>query len=214
MAPIYRLYTPPGSLFAFAPLVASEYAGVAVETISTENMEETIASKSPTGKAPILETPKGDIVVSSQAIASFLANLRRDSELLGSGCSLRDKVAVEDWIHWAEQELELPACALYYMATGIMRTDEANFSKSKQDMESALKVMEVQLEKEKSNYLVLAEQITLADIVIACYLVYPFTLVFDEAKLNQFPNVSKWFMLCMQQPEFVSVLGKIECGKQ
>ncbi len=213
MAPTYRLYTPPGSMFAFAPLVASEYVGVAVETISTENLEESIASKSPTGKAPILETPKGEIIVSSQAIAGFLANLRRDSELLGSD-SFRETVAIEDWMHWAEQELEMPACVLYYMATGLMRGDEANISQAKQDTQSVLDVMEAHLEKERSKYLVLPEQITLADIVIACYLVYPFRLVFEVTELKRFPKVTEWFTLCTQQPEFVAVLGKIECGKQ
>ena len=85
MAPIYRLYTPPGSLFAFAPLVVSEYVGVSVEIGSDKDVEEIIASKSPTGKAPILETEKGDIIVSSQAISRFIASLRRDTELLGKG---------------------------------------------------------------------------------------------------------------------------------
>mmetsp|Transcript_13806 Transcript_13806/g.34684 ORF Transcript_13806/g.34684 Transcript_13806/m.34684 type:complete len:214 (-) Transcript_13806:67-708(-) len=213
MAPTYRMYTPPGSLFAFAPLVVSEYAGVSVEIVSTENFEEAIASKSPTGKAPILETKKGEIIFSSQAIARFLANLRKDSDLLGEG-SVRDVVAIEDWTNWAAQELELPVCVSYYMATGCMRTDEANFFKAKQDIECALGVIEAHLEKENSNYLVLPEHVTLSDIVVACYLVHPFTLVFDEAELKRFPRLRNWFLNCMQQQEFSSVLGKIECGKK
>ena len=213
MATTYRMYTPTGSLFAFAPLVVSEYAGVSVEIVSTENIEETIASKSPTGKSPILETNKGEIIVSSQAIARFLANLRKDSDLLGEG-SVRETVAIEDWSNWAAQELELPVCVSYYMSTGSMRFDEANFFKAKQDIECALGVIEAHLKKENSNYLVLPKQVTLADIVVVCYLVYPFTLVFDEAELMQFPRVRNWFLNCMQQQEFSSILGEIECGKK
>ena len=222
MAPTYRMYTPPGSMFAFAPLVVSEYAGVSVEIVSNESIEETIASKSPTGKSPILETKKGDIIFSSQAIARFIATLRRDTDLMGTG-SLRDTVAIDDWTNWAAQELELPACVSYYMATGCMRFDESNFTKAKNDIESALSVLETHLQKEHSKplekkiaqtYLVLPEQVTLADIVIVCCLVYPFTLVFDETELKKFPKVMNWFLNCVQQPEFISILGEIECGKK
>ena len=223
MAPSrYRLYSPPGSFFAFAPLVVSEFADVSLEIVSTDDdIEEIIASKSPTGKAPILETKTGEVIVSSQAIAKFLANLRRDTDLLGSG-SLRDTVAIDDWTNWAAQELELPVCVSYYMATECIGFDESNFNKAKEDIECGLSVLESHLQKEGSsientpaqNYLVLPDQVTLADIVIACYLVYPFTLFFDETELKKFPTVVSWFENCTQQPEFFSVLGKIECGKK
>jgi len=218
--PIYRLYSPPGSLFAFAPLIVSQYAGVSVEIVSTEDIELIIASKSPTGKSPILETMKGEVIFSSQAIAKFIANLRRDIDLLGAG-SLRDTVAIDDWLSWATQELELPVLVSYYMITECIPFDETNFTKAKNDIVCALNIIETHLEKEKSSitkevprtYLVLPEDITLADIVISCYLVYPFTMVFDEEDLKTLPNVMRWFRNCVQQPEFVSVLGKIECGK-
>lgn len=224
--PLYRLFTPPGSLFAFAPLVVSEYVGVSVRIESnTDDIEEAIASKSPTGKVPILETKKGDIIVSSQTIARFLANLRVDSELLGTG-SLRDTVAIEDWTNWATQELELPVCISYYMAMGFVPFDETDFAKAKNDIALALEVLEGHLEPgeggeienqvsaKTTTYLVLPEGVTLADIVIACYLVYPFTLVYAEGDLENFPNVTRWFRNCMQQPEFISILGRIECGKR
>ena len=227
--PLYSLYSPPGSLFAFAPLVVSEYVGVSIEIANptTEgSIEQLIASKSPTGKSPILETRKGQIIVSSQAIARFIGNLRRDTELLGAAGSLRDATAIEDWTNWASQELELPACVSYYMVTECIPFDETSFTKAKNDISHALRVLEAHLQKESSSsssssiekklartYLVLPEQVTLADIVIVCYLVYPFTLVFDEADLEKFPNVMRWFRNCMQQPEFISVMGTIECGK-
>lgn len=212
MAPTYRLYTPPGSLFAFAPLVVSEYVGVSVEIVSDKDVEEIIASKSPTGKAPILETQKGDIIVSSQAISRFIASLRRDTVLLGKG-SLQDTVAIDDWTNWAAQELELPACVSYYMTTGVMRSDQGNVTKTKTDIECALAVIESKLQNPQT-YLVLPDQVTVADIVVACYLVYPFTLVFNESELKEFPKVTAWFRNCMQQPEFVSVLGIIQCAKK
>jgi glutathione S-transferase len=218
--PLYRLYSPPGSFFAFAPLIVSQHAGVSVEIVSTEDIEQIIASKSPTGKSPILETKKGEVIFSSQAIARFIANLRRDTDLLGAD-SLRDTVAIDDWTNWATQELELPVSVSYYMITECIPFDETNFTKAKNDIVCALNIIETHLEKESSSikkelprtYLVLPEDITLADIVISCYLVYPFTLIFDKDDLKTLPNVMRWFQNCVQQTEFVSVLGKIECGK-
>ena len=213
MAQTYRLYTPPGSLFAFAPLVVSEYAAVSVEIMSDKDIvEKVIESKSPTGKAPILETRKGEIIVSTRAISRFIASLRRDTELLGNG-SIEDTMAIEDWTNWAAQELELPVCLSYYMTTGVMHFDEDNMVKTKKDIECALAVLESKFQN-AHTYLVLPDQVTVADILIACNLVYPLTLVFSEAELKEFPKVKTWFQNCMRQPEFISVLGKIECGKK
>ena len=167
-----------------------------------------------------METKKGEIIFSSQPIAKYIANLRRDTDLLGAD-SLRDSIAIEDWTNWAAQELELPVCVSYYMTTKCIRYDELNFTKSKKDIACALSVLERHFQKESSgneknlarSYLVLPDQVTLADIIISCYLVYPFTLVFDEADLEDFPKVMRWFLNCMQQPEFISVLGIIKCRK-
>ena len=219
--PFYRLYTPPGSLFAFAPLIVSEYSGVHIEVEKSEGIEQIIASKSPTGKSPILETQQGQVIFSSQAICRFIAALRRDTGLLGS--KLRETAAIDDWLNWASQELELPACVCYYVATGLglgLGLNEKSYTKAKEDIASSLGLLESHLQKGSSSnnklvqtYLVNPEHITLADIVVACILVYPFTLVFDEAYLKSYPTVMRWFLNCTQQPEFVAVLGKIECGR-
>lgn len=238
--PFYRLYTPPASFFAFAPLIVAEYVGVLVEVeeTTTERVEQLVASKSPTGKCPFLETQNGEIIcVSSQAISRFIAGLRRDTAyLLGLGScssstltSLRESLAIEDWTNWASQELELPACACYYTATGCIPFNEKTFAKGRKDVACALDVLESHLRKESSSsknnkretpqtmsttYLVNPERVTLADIVVACILVYPFTLVFDKADLESYPNVVLWFQNCMKEPEFFTVLGKIKCGRE
>ncbi|VEU45178.1 unnamed protein product [Pseudo-nitzschia multistriata] len=218
--PLYTLYTPPGSFFAFAPLIVSEYVGVTVELEKTGSIEQLIASKSPTGASPILETQNGEVIVSSQAIARFIASLRQDTNLLGSD-SLRQSLAIECWTNWAAQELELPVCVCCYITKGCTPFNENVVKKGKKDIIRALSVLESQLEKQSSNknkktsqtWLVTKEHITLADITVACTLVYPFTLVFDKASLSSFPMVVCWFENCMKEPEFVAVLGKIECGR-
>jgi elongation factor 1-gamma len=116
MPPTYKLYAPPGSFRAFAPLVAAEYNGIDVE-VETNDVEKAVQAKSPTGKAPILETPKG-VIFSSHAMARYVAGLRRDTGLLGN--SLQEQSSVDSWMDWTAQDVELPACVLFYPVAGYM----------------------------------------------------------------------------------------------
>jgi elongation factor 1-gamma len=120
MAPTYTLYSPAGSFRAFAPLIAAEYNGVNVN-VDTEGVEAAVAAKSPTGKAPILETPNG-VIFSSAAMARYVAGLRRDTGLLGN--SLQEQAAVDSWMDWCAQDIELPACVWWYPVAGYMPSNE------------------------------------------------------------------------------------------
>lgn len=65
-----------------------------------------------------------------------------------------------------------------------------------------------------SSYLV-GNQVTLADIVVASTLLYPLKLVADPAYMKPFPTVAKWFITCVQQPEFQQVIGHVTlCQKE
>ena len=116
MAPTYKLYTPAGSFRAFAPLIAAEYNGIDVDVV-TEDVEAIVAAKSPTGKAPLLETPKG-VIFSSHAMSRFVAGLRRDTGLVGG--TFQEQSSVDAWMDWSAQDLELPACVLFYPVAGYI----------------------------------------------------------------------------------------------
>ena len=58
------------------------------------------------------------------------------------------------------------------------------------------------------------DQITLADIVVASTLLYPFKLVADAAYLKPYPNVVRWFQTCVNQPEFQQVVGVVTMCKK
>jgi elongation factor 1-gamma len=58
------------------------------------------------------------------------------------------------------------------------------------------------------------DAITLADIVLASTLLYPFKLVADKNYLKPYGNVQRWFNTCVNQPEFVSVVGKVTLCKK
>lgn len=63
------------------------------------------------------------------------------------------------------------------------------------------------------TYLV-GDQITCADISIASALLYPFKLTCDKNYLKNYPNVTRWFTTCVNQPEFAAVVGTVVLCKK
>lgn len=113
----YTLHAPEASFRAFAALIAAEYNGVELD-IQTDL---SAASKSPTGKLPILEVTKGSsstTIFSAQAIARYIASIRRDTGLMGNGLSAQ--AAIDAWIDFSAQDLELPACIWFYPVSSVV----------------------------------------------------------------------------------------------
>jgi elongation factor 1-gamma len=63
------------------------------------------------------------------------------------------------------------------------------------------------------TYLV-GHSVTLADICLVSALLYPFKLVADKNYVKNYPNVMRWFNTCVNQPEFVAVIGTVTLCKK
>ena len=125
MPPSYTLYSPQGSFRAFAPLVAASYNGIDIKVVTDEKVEDTIKTKSPTGKAPILEvstTGDNSVIFSSHSIARYVAGLRSDTGLYGF--NHQNQIAIDSWMDWIAQEVELPCCMVFYPIAGIMASNK------------------------------------------------------------------------------------------
>jgi len=198
----YTLHAPPGSFRAFPILIAAEYNNIDIQVAPEFNVK-TIQKKSPTGKAPILETPSGNVLFSSHAIARYVANLRRDTNI--GGASIVEQAEVDAWLDFCAAELELPACVWFYPIAGYMPFYQEAYEKAKIDFSKALTVLETHLEGKE--YLVGKSGLTLADIVVCSTLLYPFKLVASPSYLKAYPRVVAWFQKCVQQEQFVAVVG-------
>lgn len=58
------------------------------------------------------------------------------------------------------------------------------------------------------------DKITLADITVASALVYPMKLVMSPEYRKAFPCVTRWFTTCVNQPQFMAVVGTVELAKE
>ncbi len=168
-----------------------------------DNVKPEFLAKSPAGKVPVLDTPSGSLF-ESNAIARYVAKIRRDTELAGK--TFFEQAQVDAWMDFCAQEVELPAVMWIYPILGYLPADAATSAKAQADLTAALKALEKHLLLR--TYLV-GESITLADIALVATLYYPFKLVLDGKAREALPSVTRWFVTCANQKEFLAVLGDV-----
>lgn len=187
--------------------VAAVYNGVALERpefdLDKDTKKEWFKALSPMGKVPVLQTSEGTIF-ESNAIARYIARLRRDSNLYGK--SFFESSQVDAWVDFALNEVELPASMWVYPVLGLSDFNPAVTAQSKKDLKAALISLEKHL---KFRTFMVGDAVTLADIVLACALLYPFKMVLDAKFRKPLTNVTRWFITVVNQPQFRAVVGEV-----
>jgi elongation factor 1-gamma len=150
---------------------------------------------------PILETDQGSIF-SAGAIARYIARLRRDTGLCGQ--NFVESGVVDSWLEFAS-EIERPLSTWTGIASKVLSDCAGVLGPAKADTEVALSIVDKHLLE--STYMV-GHQITLADIAMCCAVLEGMSSVLDAAFLQTKPNFKRWFETCINQPEFVQVLGR------
>jgi len=188
-------------------LVSAEYVGVKVDcppfVPGKDDKTADFRKKSPLGRTPVLETPKG-CIVGSGAITRFLARLRGDLQLYGE--SFQQHAEVDMWVEISQNELEVPLAAWVYPALGLCPGNKEATARAKEDVSSVLRVLDNHL---LNQTFLVGEGITLADISVAIPLAEAYKIVFDEAFMKQFPNVERWFLTCVNQKNFSKIVGSV-----
>jgi len=201
------LYCIPNHYRTYKILVAAKYNGVKVNLpafdYEKDSEAEWFLNKNPSGKVPLLDTENGT-VFESNAIARYFARVRADTELYGS--SFYDASQVDQWIDFSCNELELPACIWTYPLLGMMNPNPDAIAKAKEDVENCLKTLNDHL---LLRTFLVGNQVTLADIAVACALQPLYTMVLDKSMQEKYVNTTRWFMTCVNQPEFVEVMGTV-----
>lgn len=200
------LYTYAGDFRKFKALIAAQYNGVTIEqpsfTMGTDNKTKEFLAKSPMGRVPLLETEDG-CIFESNAIARYVARLRRDTELYGS--SYFDSGCVDAWLDFCSIDIELPSSLWILPILGYKPFDAEVFKTAKGDLIKGLMTLEKHL---TYRTFLVGEKVTLADIAIVSALVYPMKMVLDGGIRSRMPNVVRWFLTCVNQPEFAAVIGQ------
>jgi elongation factor 1-gamma len=206
------LHTYPGNFRAFKILVAAQCNGIEIDVPEFEMMKDNATpeflAKAPLGKVPVLETKEG-CIFESNAIARYVARMRRDTEIYGA--TFFESAQIDSWIDFCAHELELPATMWFYPVFGYMPFNAAATAKAKEDLNKALATLDAHLLHR--TYLV-GDTMTLADITVASALIYPMKMLLDAGARKPFNNVTRWFTLCVNQPAFAAVVGEVTLCKK
>lgn len=207
----YRIYSYPDNYRVWKTQIAAAYNNLEVELVSdfkfgVDNKTPEFLRKNPFGKVPVLETPQG-AVFESNAIARYIARVRNDTDLYGS--SFFESSQVDQWLDAVANEFEPALTVLYFYTRKIYPISEEQHNEALKDIEKFLTILDNYLLTR--TYLV-GNKVTLADIVTACALVNGYRGNFGKNIENKFINLNRWFLTCVNQPNFVKVLGPVHAG--
>jgi len=211
MATVGTLYTYPHNFRAYKALIAAQYSGSKINVASDfvfgeTNKSEQFLKKFPLGKVPAFETPAGEVIAESNAIAYYVANqqLRGDSDV--------DKAQVLQWMNFADSEVLPLSCTIVFPILGIIQYNKTAVEQAKAELKKTCTALDDYLLTR--TYLV-GERITLADIVVACNFLHLYEHVCDEANRMPYPNLNRWFNTLIHQAEFKAVIGDFKiCEKE
>ncbi|XP_039624592.1 valine--tRNA ligase [Polypterus senegalus] len=160
---------------------------------------------SPGRRLPCLVTSDG-LIISGAAAVGFVLFPEHHSSSGEKNSSL-----VRQWLSFSENEIIPASCAWTFPLLGVVNSSKQIIERAEADLKKILKVLDMHLKLR--TYLV-GESITLADISVACALLLPFKYVLDPVVRKPFINVTRWFVTCVNQPQFKKILGEVKlCEK-
>ncbi|XP_061690285.1 elongation factor 1-gamma isoform X1 [Syngnathoides biaculeatus] len=207
------LYTYPENWRAFKAQIAAQYSGAALKVASSApaftfgqtNHTPAFLSNFPQGKVPAYQGDDGFCLSESNAIAHYLGN-----DVLRGGTP-KASAQVLQWVSFADSEIVPPASTWVFPTLGIMQFNKQATEQAKEDVKKLLAVLNQHL---NTRTFLVGERITLADITVACSMLWLYKQVLEPSFRQPYPNVTRWFVTCVNQPQFKTVLGEVKlCEK-
>ncbi|KAI6022092.1 glutathione S-transferase C-terminal-like protein [Pisolithus marmoratus] len=170
MAPIGKLYGHPRQPQTKAILSAAAISGLEVDLppfefgITNKSLEFT--QKFPLAKIPAFEDNEGFKLIEGTSIARYVSTLVPEAGLLGGNA--KETAQVDQWVHFAETEIHIPASNIYIgmVAKYLPAFNEEQRKHYQERVERSLKFLDDHLASCPSGLLV-NDRLTLADIILA-----------------------------------------------
>jgi len=203
------LYAYSGSLQAAKIQIAAEYSGFQLQQGSFEfgktNTSPDFLKKFPLGRVPVFESKDGHCLYETDAIAQFVSN----AQLQGSSSAL-DQALVQQYVAFSNNEITPSACTWTFPCLGFKQYNKADTSAAQEHLKKMFTYLNDTLLTR--TYLV-GERATLADISLCCDLVCLYKMVLDPEFRAPYDNLNRWFMTCINQPQFKKVLGHVKLAE-
>ncbi|OAO18056.1 elongation factor 1-gamma [Blastocystis sp. ATCC 50177/Nand II] len=118
------------------------------------------------------------------------------------------KALVDTWLEFCDKELEVPLSVLVWLASGLLSREQVNTvaeKKARSDIMLLLRRMELRL---KESPFFAGEEMSLADITIACCLRPLMMTVLGEVERKNFPSVCAWMEKMFSSALFLETVGE------
>ncbi|CAL8359579.1 unnamed protein product [Arctogadus glacialis] len=146
------------------------------------------------------------VLSGSSAVSWYLA-----SQGKRVGLDEKQQSQVWQWLSFADNELTPVSCAVVFPLLGVTAPDKKLQQSSRTELLRVLKVLDKALEPR--TFLV-GESLTLADIAVTAALLLPYKYALEPSNRKVLNNVTRWFLTCINQPQFLQVLGEFSlCEK-
>jgi len=202
------LFAYSGSLRAAKIQIAAEYSGFQLKQGSFEfgktNTSPDFLKKFPLGKVPAFESKDGHCLYETDAIAQFVSN----TQLRGN--STIDQALVQQYIAFSNNEVTPSACTWTFPCLGFKQYNKADTSAAQEHLKKIFTLLNDTL---LTRTFLVGERVTLADITLCCDLVCLYKLVLDPKFRAPYCNLNRWFMTCINQPQFKKVLGEVKIAE-
>uniref|UniRef100_A0A8C8D0I9 Elongation factor 1-gamma n=1 Tax=Oncorhynchus tshawytscha TaxID=74940 RepID=A0A8C8D0I9_ONCTS len=191
------LYTYPENWRAFKAQIAAQYSGACLKVASSApafnfgqtNRTPAFLNNFPLGKVPAFQGDDSFCLFESNA-THYLSN----EALHGSSPQAQSQVL--QWVSFADAEIIPPGSAWVFPTLGIMQFNKQATEQAKEEVKKVL------------------FRVSLADISVACSMIWLFKQVLEPSFRQPFPNVTRWFQTCVNQTQFKTVLGEVKlCDK-
>ena len=203
-----KLYTNnPANFFYYNPKMTADYCGYPVQVVLVDaEMEKSkeIKDKKGSGAYPFLETADGKIIRESVAVSQYIARLAGADAFLGTNDFEQAQI---NQMTGLSMSVLAPAKKVVAKHHWGWSNDAAGCKDAENTLKSFAKALNGALEGK--SWLV-ADRLTLADIVVFNDLIIPFTFAFEAGYMKAIPNVVAWFTKMAKLPVVARTAGYIK----
>ncbi|KAK8814541.1 hypothetical protein WA556_006581 [Blastocystis sp. ATCC 50177/Nand II] len=197
-----------GHIHVMEALIAAQYNHVKVYYCNFKVVKTTypqsLLSMNLKSTLPALKTIE-DTTIKTPSIAQYIASLERHSNLMGQ--KRRHYSEVMKWSQRCTKELAPAISSWLDITSGRVPFNKEQQTKNKRTILSFLDTLDEWL---VNHTFLVGERITLADISMACQLLYPMEFLVDPYQRTSFHSVMRWFLTCVNQPQFKVVMGQVQ----
>ncbi|KAG2156816.1 glutathione S-transferase C-terminal-like protein [Suillus bovinus] len=190
-------------------LSAAAIAGLEVDLAPFEfgvtNKSPEFVNKFPLAKIPTFEGVDGFTLLEGASIARYVASLAPESKLLGN--SIKDAALVDQWIHFAEHEINAYTDLVWQLVDRFFQEKAYSESIHKtvfERQERSLKFLEQNLSLRE---FLVTDEITLADIILAGVIQRAARVTLGAAERALYPNVFAHYARVAGDPRIKDIFG-------